>query len=205
MLTQLILHDRERKPKGHVGLTNALAIDDTQAAGRRVACRHAAHPALLRRVCSRSPYCATWSHCEHAIGRGLSAPPGVTVPEAVQKALQNGSTARRSTSKRESMQRATKWWLPYMILEFDRSQMLVEAIDGDLANPIYNYRTPLYVHRSPALFAALMISPATSSALQMSSDPSTSVHRSPLISISPCPRWTFSSLASSSLPPWTAL
>jgi hypothetical protein len=43
------------------------------------------------------------------------------------------------------MQRASKWWLPYMILEFDRSQMLVEAIDGDLGNPVYNYRTPLCV------------------------------------------------------------
>jgi hypothetical protein len=78
-------------------------------------------------------------------GRGLALPQGVSIPPAVQNALQNGGSPRRSTSKRESMQRNTKWWLPYVILEFDRSQMLVEAIDGDLANPVYNYRTPLSV------------------------------------------------------------
>jgi serum/glucocorticoid-regulated kinase 2 len=75
------------------------------------------------------------------------------LPPAVQHALQAGPGPRRSTSKRESMQRATKWWLPYMILEFDRSQMLVDAIDGDIANPIYNYRTPLYA--SPSLMVVL--------------------------------------------------
>jgi len=78
-------------------------------------------------------------------GRGLTLPQGVSIPPAVQNALQNGGSPRRSTSKRESMQRNTKWWLPYVILEFDRSQMLVEAIDGDLANPVYNYRTPFDV------------------------------------------------------------
>jgi serum/glucocorticoid-regulated kinase 2 len=70
-------------------------------------------------------------------------PPGVPIPDAVQRALAGGPPPRRSTSKRESMQRATKWWLPYVILEFDRSQMLIDAVDGDFANPIYNYRAPL--------------------------------------------------------------
>lgn len=33
--------------------------------------------------------------------------------------------------------------LPYIVLEFDNNQVLVDAMDGDLANPVWNYRADL--------------------------------------------------------------
>ena len=78
-------------------------------------------------------------------GRGLALAPGVQVPEVIQKALDSSPATRRSTSNRESFQRKRNWWLPYVVLEFDNNQVLVDAMGGDLANPVWNYRAALYV------------------------------------------------------------
>jgi serum/glucocorticoid-regulated kinase 2 len=86
-------------------------------------------------------YTRTHATC---IGRGLSLAPGVHVPEVIQKALDN-PPARRSTSNRESMQRRRLWWLPYVVLEFDNNQVLIDAMGGDLANPVWSYRADLCV------------------------------------------------------------
>ncbi|KAH7911768.1 kinase-like domain-containing protein [Hygrophoropsis aurantiaca] len=80
-------------------------------------------------------------------GRGLSLAPGVQVPDVIQKAL-NTTPSRRSTSNRESMQRKRNWWLPYIVLEFDNNQVLVDAIGGDLTNPVWNYRADFDVSRT---------------------------------------------------------
>lgn len=78
-------------------------------------------------------------------GRGLSLAPGVQVPEVIQKALESSPPApRRAASNRESYQRKRNWWLPYVVLEFDNNQVLVDAMGGDLSNPIWNYRAALY-------------------------------------------------------------
>lgn len=78
-------------------------------------------------------------------GRGLSLAPGVQVPEVIQKALESSPPAqRRPASNRESLQRKRNWWLPYIVLEFDNNQVLVDAMGGDLASPVWNYRTTLY-------------------------------------------------------------
>jgi len=80
------------------------------------------------------------------LGRGLSLAPGVQVPEVIQKALETTPpTARRSTSNRESMQRKRYWWLPYVVLEFDKNEILIDALGGDLSSPVWNYRADLYV------------------------------------------------------------
>jgi hypothetical protein len=43
------------------------------------------------------------------------------------------------------MQRRRYWWLPYIVLEFDKNEILVDALGGDLANPVWNYRADLWV------------------------------------------------------------
>lgn len=80
-------------------------------------------------------------------GRGLGLPLGTQVPEAIQKALEN-APPRRSTSKRDSLQRKRQWWLPYVVLEFDKNEVLVDAMGGDLSKPEWNYRADFDVSRT---------------------------------------------------------
>ncbi|THH30970.1 hypothetical protein EUX98_g3205 [Antrodiella citrinella] len=84
-------------------------------------------------------------------GRGLALPPGMLVPEVVQKALDAGAPPRRSTSNRDSMQRKRNWWLPYVVLEFDKNEVLVDALGGDLSKPEWNYRADFDVSRSSTI------------------------------------------------------
>lgn len=82
-------------------------------------------------------------------GRGLSLMPGVAVPDVVQRAIASGPPPRKSGSNRDSamIQRHGLWYLPYLVLEFDKNEILVEATGGDLANPIWNYKAPFDVSR----------------------------------------------------------
>lgn len=82
------------------------------------------------------------------LGRGLSLTPGVQVPDVIQRALESApsNAARKSTSNRDSVQRKRYWWLPYVVLEFDKNEILIDALGGDLSNPIWNYRADLCVH-----------------------------------------------------------
>ena len=61
----------------------------------------------------------------------------------MQKALDAGAPPRRSASNRDSMQRKRNWWLPYVVLEFDKNEVLVDALGGDLSKPEWNYRADL--------------------------------------------------------------
>ena len=70
------------------------------------------------------------------------------MPDVIQKALESGPPARRSTGNRDSLQRKQYWWLPYVVLEFDKNEILVEALGGDLSKPEWNYRADLYVSSS---------------------------------------------------------
>ncbi|KAF8546863.1 Pkinase-domain-containing protein [Imleria badia] len=95
-------------------------------------------------------------------GRGLSLAPGVQVPEVIQKALESSPPApRRPTSNRESFQRKRNWWLPYIVLEFDNNQVLVDAMGGDLANPVWNYRTTFDVSRTSNISVSAYLRTAT--------------------------------------------
>jgi serum/glucocorticoid-regulated kinase 2 len=73
----------------------------------------------------------------------LALPPGVQVPDIIQKALEAHASGRRSTSNRDSMQRKRHWWLPYVVLEFDKNEVLVDGMGGDLSKPEWNYRADL--------------------------------------------------------------
>jgi serum/glucocorticoid-regulated kinase 2 len=68
------------------------------------------------------------------------------VPDPIRLAFESAATpSRRSTSNRESFQRKRFWWLPYVVLEFDKNEILIDALGGDLGNPVWNYRADLCV------------------------------------------------------------
>ncbi|GMK57900.1 hypothetical protein CspeluHIS016_0407340 [Cutaneotrichosporon spelunceum] len=96
-------------------------------------------------------------------GKGLSLPQGVPVPQCVQNALHEHPTSalaqslsssprisnhRQTANPRDSLQRKQLWWLPYVVLEFDKNEVLVDALGGDLANPVWMYSTQFDVSRS---------------------------------------------------------
>jgi serum/glucocorticoid-regulated kinase 2 len=93
------------------------------------------------------------------VGRGLALSQGIQIPDAIKSAVESALPARRSTSNRESVQRRRYWWLPYVVLEFDKNEVLIDALGGDLANPVWNYRADLCVlplsHLAPLLTVIL--------------------------------------------------
>ena len=64
-------------------------------------------------------------------------------------ALSNAASKRQNpsggmgTSNRDSLQRKQQWWLPYVVLEFDKNEVLVDAVGGDLGNPVWMYSATL--------------------------------------------------------------
>ncbi|WVQ98094.1 hypothetical protein IAU59_005216 [Kwoniella sp. CBS 9459] len=85
-------------------------------------------------------------------GKDLSLPQGVPVPAPIQQALSSptASSPRVTTNprnNRDSLQRKQVWWLPYVVLEFDKNEVLVDALGGDLANPVWMYSATFDVSR----------------------------------------------------------
>lgn len=35
------------------------------------------------------------------------------------------------------------WWLPYIVLEFDKNEVLVDALGGELDSPVWHYKARL--------------------------------------------------------------
>lgn len=66
----------------------------------------------------------------------------------IKKALEATPSTRKSASNRESFQRHRSWWLPYVVLEFDKNEILIDAFGGDISSPVWNYRADLYVKAS---------------------------------------------------------
>lgn len=66
-------------------------------------------------------------------GPSLSTSPRVT----------GGPNARN----RDSLQRKQLWWLPYVVLEFDKNEVLVDALGGDLTSPVWMYSATFDVSR----------------------------------------------------------
>lgn len=48
---------------------------------------------------------------------------------------------------RDSLQRKQLWWLPYVVLEFDKNEVLVDALGGDLSSPVWMYSATFDVSR----------------------------------------------------------
>ncbi|KAI8377479.1 serine/threonine protein kinase [Radiomyces spectabilis] len=75
--------------------------------------------------------------------QGISPPPGVQLP-----AIPPQPPTQHQHRNRESLTRKQHWWLPYVVLEFDKNEILVDALGGDTRNPIYQYRANFDVSRS---------------------------------------------------------
>lgn len=86
----------------------------------------------------------------------------VSVPPPVATALQQHPTShlanslsssprhhqtRPSVGNRDALARRQLWWLPYVVLEFDKNEVLVDAVGGDLANPVWMYSATFDVSR----------------------------------------------------------
>ena len=95
----------------------------------------------------------------------------------MQRALTNHPTAALSSSfstsprigdprkNRDSLQRRQLWWLPYVVLEFDKNEVLVDALGGDLSSPLWMYSATFDVSRISdiAVTAYLRQNPPSSS------------------------------------------
>lgn len=91
--------------------------------------------------------------------RGLSLPPGQNVPPMIARALAqagpNGASMAGSLThgnggagNRQSMQRKQCWWLPYLVLEFDKNEVLIDALGGDVSAPVWMYKANFDVSRN---------------------------------------------------------
>ena len=52
--------------------------------------------------------------------------------------------ARNKKSNRDSLQRRQCWWLPYVVLEFDKNEILIDALGGELNAPVWMYTAHLW-------------------------------------------------------------
>ncbi|KAI0720888.1 Pkinase-domain-containing protein [Fomitopsis betulina] len=75
-------------------------------------------------------------------GCGLGLAHGSPIPDIIQKAL-----TTKMPLKTDNLQRRC-WWLPYVILEFDKNEVLIDALGGDLASPQWNYKADFDVSRT---------------------------------------------------------
>jgi len=65
---------------------------------------------------------------------------------------------------RDSMQRKQCWWLPYAVLEFDKNEVLIDALGGDLANPVWMYQAHFDVSRNSEISIQIYLRSASSTA-----------------------------------------
>ncbi|KAF9286564.1 hypothetical protein BGZ68_002807 [Mortierella alpina] len=83
--------------------------------------------------------------------RGLTLPSELSHPPFVPKEQQH----QAAVSNRESLQR--KWWLPYAVLEFDKNEVLIDALGGEVSNPVWQYRAHFDVSRDSDVQLSLYI------------------------------------------------
>lgn len=83
-------------------------------------------------------------------GRNLNLAPNVPLPAVIQQALasgvaQGGSGAQGPSNKgnRESLQRKRSWWLPYLVLQFDKQEVFIDALGGEMHAPAWMYKAHL--------------------------------------------------------------
>ncbi|KAI8074016.1 kinase-like domain-containing protein [Gongronella butleri] len=73
--------------------------------------------------------------------KGISLPPGIPLPPANLQPIQ-------PRNNRDSFNRKLNWFLPYVVLEFDKNEIRIDALGGDTCNPIYQYRANFDVSRN---------------------------------------------------------
>jgi serum/glucocorticoid-regulated kinase 2 len=102
-------------------------------------------------------------------GRGFTLPPNTPLPPAIESALLNESSNHghhhqrsSSSNNRESLQKKRYWWLPYVVLEFDKNEIMIDALGGELGAPVWMRKVPFDVSRAGdvAVSAYLRTQPA---------------------------------------------
>ncbi|WAR58266.1 hypothetical protein PtB15_5B500 [Puccinia triticina] len=118
---------------------------------------------------------------------GLSVPTGINIPDVVQRAVVDnpkvgsltvGSLAESQPANgdkkanREVVQRKYNWWLPYLVLEFDKNEVLVEALGGTIDSPVWFYKADFDVSRASEITVStyLRTSPHGSQKTDMGDD-----------------------------------
>jgi serum/glucocorticoid-regulated kinase 2 len=68
----------------------------------------------------------------------------IRVVEARNIAIPNHVLQQAQRAQQLQMGSSSKsWWLPYVVLEFDRNELQIDALDGDMSNPTWKYRANL--------------------------------------------------------------
>lgn len=76
-------------------------------------------------------------------GRNLNLPPNTALPAVIQQALASGAGQQRTPANRESLQRKRSWWLPYVVIQFDKQEIMVDALGGEIGAPAWMYKAHL--------------------------------------------------------------
>ncbi|KAG8931276.1 hypothetical protein FRC01_001567 [Tulasnella sp. 417] len=95
--------------------------------------------------------------------RGLSLPHGASIPPATEVALSTNEAEAVSSMTPQSfnqqhrltqqsgrwgnLQRNVCWWLPYVVLEFDKDQVVIDPLGGTIQEPVWMFQTRLDVTR----------------------------------------------------------
>lgn len=78
--------------------------------------------------------------------RNLHPPAGVQLPPGIRDAVEQAQ-AGMARGARESIQRKQMWWLPYVVLEFEKNEILIDALGGELDSPTWMFRAHFDVSR----------------------------------------------------------
>ncbi|KAH8825338.1 AGC/Akt protein kinase [Flagelloscypha sp. PMI_526] len=91
-------------------------------------------------------------YVEHA--EGLQLPTGALASDQaiVAASASPGSVtqhrlASRSKGNRDSVQRTQCWWLPYLLLEYEVNQVLIQPLGGNVQKPLFMYQANFDVSR----------------------------------------------------------
>ncbi|CAG8578439.1 7192_t:CDS:2 [Diversispora eburnea] len=90
--------------------------------------------------------------------RGISLPPGIRLPQVPQQISSSTPTTR---GNRDSLQRKLCWWLPYVVLEFDKNEVLIDALGGEVQNPTWQYKAHFDVSRESDVSIQIYLRQAT--------------------------------------------
>ncbi|CAO3599164.1 unnamed protein product [Absidia cylindrospora] len=108
-------------------------------------------------VTSPSPQTSTSITTSQSSSSSSTSPSSfLTEPKPVIQPIQ-------SRSNRDSFNRKQNWWLPYVVLEFDKNEIVIDALGGDTCNPIYQYRTNFDVSRNSDVSISIYLRPPPNS------------------------------------------
>lgn len=79
------------------------------------------------------------------IQSALSSHPSLSLSSSLSSSPRIQTSVNRNN--RDSLQRKQVWWLPYVVLEFDKNEVLVDALGGDLGSPVWMYSATFDVSR----------------------------------------------------------